>query len=236
MNANTASEDSNLTNDLSSSSLEDAKDFANTWFGAWEKRDLNEIVAPFTDDVEFHSPLVEKITGDPSGVVHDNATLRQYFQAALSAYPKIDKEIYDVLVGAESIAVYYKSVNDLMSCEIFFGEMHGGSFRCQKVLNNYRDQDVAVEDSSSLANAWIRAWNTRHFDSFRKYLAVDVSLTSPFLKDSSKLATLAGKDEVVGYFESVLERRNEMRFEMVDSLVGKDSMAVLYDVDGKSRE
>ena len=149
-----------------------ASEFAHAWFEAWEARDLDAILLPFTDDVEFHSPLVERITGDPSGVIHDKVTLRQYFQAALDAYPKIDKEIYDVLVGVESIAVYYRSVNKMMSCEVFFIQKSAedAPFQCHKVLNNYRAHDVSIDAASTLCNEWIAAWNSRNFGRMKKHL------------------------------------------------------------------
>ena len=40
--------------------------FAREWVEAWNRRDLESLLACYSDDVEFRSPLAAKLLGDPS--------------------------------------------------------------------------------------------------------------------------------------------------------------------------
>ena len=40
--------------------------FAREWVQAWNRRDLESLLACFAEDVEFRSPLAAKLLGEPS--------------------------------------------------------------------------------------------------------------------------------------------------------------------------
>lgn len=60
--------------------------FAREWVQAWNRRDLESLLACFAEDVEFRSPLAAKLLGEPSGTVHGKANLREYFTKAFGAW------------------------------------------------------------------------------------------------------------------------------------------------------
>jgi acyl-CoA thioester hydrolase len=57
-----------------------AQQFARDWIAAWNRRDLEAVLAPFTEDAMFVSPTAETVLGH--GTVRGKAALRRYWQAA----------------------------------------------------------------------------------------------------------------------------------------------------------
>ena len=58
--------------------MEKTADYVNRWVAAFESKDLDRVLAFYTDDVIFHSPLVARLSHDPSGTVQGKAALRAY--------------------------------------------------------------------------------------------------------------------------------------------------------------
>jgi ketosteroid isomerase-like protein len=83
--------------------------FAREWVQAWNRRDLESLLACYADDVEFTSPLAAKLLGDASGTVHGKANLREYFARALAAFPgDLGLELLGVYEGVDSIVVHFQ--------------------------------------------------------------------------------------------------------------------------------
>jgi ketosteroid isomerase-like protein len=83
--------------------------FAREWVQAWNRRDLESLLACYADDVEFTSPLAAKLLGDASGTVHGKANLREYFAKALAAFPgDLGLELLGVYQGVDSIVVHFQ--------------------------------------------------------------------------------------------------------------------------------
>jgi ketosteroid isomerase-like protein len=62
---------------------EDAVAFARRWTDAWNKRDLDAILAHFEDDVTFSSPRAVDAVGSPT--VHGKSLLRHYWATAIQS-------------------------------------------------------------------------------------------------------------------------------------------------------
>ena len=60
----------------------DAELFAAEWAEAWNRRDVEAVLAHFRDDVVFGSPTALAVTGSP--VVHGKDALRAYWIRALA--------------------------------------------------------------------------------------------------------------------------------------------------------
>ena len=71
--------------------------FATGWVQAWNRRDLEAVLAHYAEDVQFQSPLVVRLLGDPHGTIHGKEELRSYFKKAFAAYPG---ELQIALLGA----------------------------------------------------------------------------------------------------------------------------------------
>jgi hypothetical protein len=89
---------------------EQAEAFAQEWIAAWNAHDLDQILSHYSDDVVFSSPFVIRLVGAPSGEVKGLEALRVYVARGLEAFPDLCFEPIEVLPGAGSIALRYRSV------------------------------------------------------------------------------------------------------------------------------
>jgi len=86
-----------------------ARQFAIEWIEAWNTHDLERIFSHYTDDFEMRSPLIIERMGVAEGVLRGKAAVRPYWQRGLDARPPLHFELRDVLVGVDSVAIYYRS-------------------------------------------------------------------------------------------------------------------------------
>ena len=86
-----------------------AQQFAEEWIAAWNSHDLERILAHYRDDFEMQSPLIIERMGVPSGTLKGKDAIRPYWQIGLAANPPLHFELQDVLVGVDTIAIYYRS-------------------------------------------------------------------------------------------------------------------------------
>jgi hypothetical protein len=80
--------------------------FAEEWIAAWNSHDLEVILTHYEEDVELRSPVAVKLLqGD--GRVRGKASLREYFELGLQAYPHLRFELVETLWGIETIVISY---------------------------------------------------------------------------------------------------------------------------------
>jgi SnoaL-like domain len=114
-------------------SYDHASTLANQWIMAWNRHDAHHIVDNHLDEqVELVSPFVFDITGKT--ILQGRAALRNYINTVLAMYPKLHFVLQDVLVGKDSVAIYYKSVNDRRECVILFVNSETG--KVCKIVNH----------------------------------------------------------------------------------------------------
>ncbi|HLH21467.1 MAG TPA: nuclear transport factor 2 family protein [Chloroflexota bacterium] len=113
---------------------ERALELAQAWIDAWNAHDLDAILAHYADEVEFISPFVQRLLGDPSGIVRGKAALRDYFARGLASYPDLRFDLLEVLAGVRSVTVYYRSVRGLLAAEVMCLADDG---RVERVLAHY---------------------------------------------------------------------------------------------------
>jgi hypothetical protein len=84
-----------------------AEKFAEEWAQAWNRRDVEAVLAHFRDDVIFASPTALVVTG--SSVVYGKNALRAYWTAALARSGSIRFNVLRVLWDAASreLAIIY---------------------------------------------------------------------------------------------------------------------------------
>ncbi|MBC7811396.1 MAG: nuclear transport factor 2 family protein [Burkholderiales bacterium] len=95
-----------------------AKDFAQEWVEAWNSHDLDRIFAHFTDDFEMTSPLIVQRGYEASGTLHGKNAVRPYWQAGLDALPPLRFELIDVLIGVNSITIYFRQTSGKLAAEV----------------------------------------------------------------------------------------------------------------------
>lgn len=91
--------------------------FATDWINAWNAHDLERILSHYAEDVEFTSPLVTKLTREPSGLLRGKAALRGYFSRGLKAYPQLKFELQHALGGVDGCTLVYRGVDNRIAAE-----------------------------------------------------------------------------------------------------------------------
>ena len=86
---------------------DEARDLANHWIAAWNDHDLDLIMTHYEDGVELTSPVAAQLLGTPDGKLTGKTNLRTYFQRGLEAYPELHFRLEDVLLGVNSVLLYY---------------------------------------------------------------------------------------------------------------------------------
>ena len=92
-------------------------DFANEWVHAWNSHDLDNIMSHYSDMLQFTSPLIKQIGINEIGTITNKAELKSYFEKGLQKYADLRFELYHVLSGVNSVVLFYKSVNNMLSAE-----------------------------------------------------------------------------------------------------------------------
>jgi hypothetical protein len=100
-----------------------AKVFANDWIEAWNAADMDRILSHYTDDFAMTSPLIEERTGNPRATLKGKQAVRAYWEPSLRAEPPSKFELVDLLVGIDSITLYYRNVGRRVVAEtLLFAE------------------------------------------------------------------------------------------------------------------
>ena len=97
--------------------MRQAETRAKDWIQGWKRRDAEAVLSHYADDVEFQSPLVVRLLGEPSGTVRGKQGLREYFRKVLAAIPVIEIELVGVYLGLNSLLVHFQA-NGNKSVEI----------------------------------------------------------------------------------------------------------------------
>jgi acyl-CoA thioesterase FadM/ketosteroid isomerase-like protein len=86
--------------------------FARAWVDAWNRRDVEAVLAHYADDCVFVSPKAERVVGNSR--VEGKAALRHYWRTALSQIPRLEFTFVDASWNkrTETLTVLYRSVRD----------------------------------------------------------------------------------------------------------------------------
>jgi hypothetical protein len=103
-------------------STPDPDSFAEQWAAAWNRRDMEAVLAHFHDDVVFTSPVAAEIVSGSGGVAHGKAALREYWCAALEAVPDLHFDIVGVYAGVSALVINFRNergglVNEVLEFE-----------------------------------------------------------------------------------------------------------------------
>lgn len=113
--------------------------FAHEWLDAWNKHDVDLIMKHYADSIEFCSPVVQKVLGDPNGVVFGIDNLRDYFSRQLKKFSTLHFQLLDVFTSPQSIVLYYKINRGLLAAEVMILD---ADMKAIKVYANYDKTDV----------------------------------------------------------------------------------------------
>lgn len=95
-----------------------AEHFAHEWIAAWNSHDLERILSHYAEDFEMTSPFIVQVAGEPAGKLKGKKAVGAYWAKALALNPQLRFELISVLVGIDSIALYYRGTRGL-AAEVF---------------------------------------------------------------------------------------------------------------------
>lgn len=84
-------------------------DFAKVWADAWNAHDLEAVLAHFSDDVVFSSPVAARILPGGDGIVRGKAALRDYWEEGLRRVPDLRFEVLGCYAGVDVLVINYRN-------------------------------------------------------------------------------------------------------------------------------
>lgn len=89
---------------------------------------------------------------------------------------------------------------------------------------------ISREFADEFAHEWVEAWNAHDLDRILSHYAEDFEMSSPYIAQIAGEAsgTLKGKAAVGAYWKLALARMPDLRFELVETLVGAHSLTLYY--------
>ncbi|HEY1885956.1 MAG TPA: nuclear transport factor 2 family protein [Roseiarcus sp.] len=87
--------------------VETARRVAEERCDAWNRKDLDAVMAPYAENVAFSSPTVVKRRGIADGWLHGSTRLRENFAIGRAA-EGLRFDLVDVVIGVTSMCVIYR--------------------------------------------------------------------------------------------------------------------------------
>lgn len=85
----------------------DVSDFVREWARAWNERDLPAVLAHFSEDAVFTSPIAASIHPTSSGLVRGKRAIEKYWTHALSQNAKLHFEITGIFTGVDCVLIRF---------------------------------------------------------------------------------------------------------------------------------
>ncbi|MFD0400308.1 nuclear transport factor 2 family protein [Kitasatospora sp. NPDC059811] len=86
-----------------------AERFAEVWAADWNSRDLERILAHYTEDVVFASPRIRVLTGERLDEVRGKEALRAYWAQGLDRLPDLHFTVEDVRASVDTVVINYRN-------------------------------------------------------------------------------------------------------------------------------
>jgi ketosteroid isomerase-like protein len=85
-------------------------------------------------------------------------------------------------------------------------------------------------NAKKFATEWIESWNSHDLDIIMAHYSEDIEITTPMIKMAAGIesGSLKGKKAVRDYWQKALDKIPDLHFELVETTVGVDSVALYY--------
>lgn len=89
---------------------------------------------------------------------------------------------------------------------------------------------ISREFAAHFAEEWIAAWNSHDLERVLAHYSDDFEMSSPYIARiaGEPSGMLKGKVAVSAYWAKALKRMPDLRFELVETLAGVDSVVLYY--------
>ena len=75
--------------------LTQAQAFATEWVAAWNRHDVDAVLAHYADDFTMTTPMIQKLLGVPTGTLQGKKAVGDYWRAALVKIPDLQFSIIE---------------------------------------------------------------------------------------------------------------------------------------------
>ncbi|MDQ6695499.1 MAG: nuclear transport factor 2 family protein [Chloroflexota bacterium] len=106
-----------------------AEQFASSWIEAWNDHDMTRILAHYTEDSELSTPFISRVASEPSGMLKGKDRISAYWLKGLQRAPDLHFELHLMLIGVNSITLYFTGALGLKSAEVFEFDSSGKVYR-----------------------------------------------------------------------------------------------------------
>jgi SnoaL-like domain len=104
---------------------EKLKEAALGWMDDWNNRNLEKVMAHYTDDVKLYSPTVIRRWNEIEGKLEGKAAVERHFRKGLEEMPDIRFEFHSILYGIESIILFYKRETGILAADLVMFNKEG---------------------------------------------------------------------------------------------------------------
>jgi len=112
-----------------------AEKFAQEWVSSWNSHDLDRILSHYTEDCEINSPFIVTLMKETSGALKGKESVRAYWAKGLQLIPDLNFELIEVLIGVDSITIYYNAVFGKHAAEVLFFD---DNFKVHRSVVHYK--------------------------------------------------------------------------------------------------
>jgi hypothetical protein len=97
-------------------------EFVAEWLRCWNDHDVEGVLAHFSDEVVFTSPVAARALDGSDGVVRGKDALRAYWSYGLSQVPDLRFELVATYLGVTTVVINYRNqrgqlVNEVLTFE-----------------------------------------------------------------------------------------------------------------------
>jgi ketosteroid isomerase-like protein len=104
--------------------------FAEAWIASWNSHNMESVLSHYTDDFVFESPVAARIVPESGGMLSGKPAIKAYWEKALAQIPDLHFEIHEVLVGVNSVTLYYTNrATGKKSAEVMFLNEEGKVYK-----------------------------------------------------------------------------------------------------------
>lgn len=114
-----------------------AREFAASWYAAWNAHDLDRIMAHYAPTIEHSSPFIKRYNGTDDASIKGLAGVRDYFGRALARNPTLRFDPLHLAIGLESVILVYRRMTGDLAAEVFIFDAAG------KVVRSISHYDLA---------------------------------------------------------------------------------------------
>lgn len=97
---------------------DEARRLAHAWLAAWNRHDLDAILAHYAGDVVLTSPLVVRRLGKADGTLRGRDELREYLDIGLRSVEDLHFTLHQVLTGVDGVTVLYARENGALVADV----------------------------------------------------------------------------------------------------------------------